>query len=573
MASNVLLFLLVWPVLVYVTFVLNMVGHSVTDRLAGLTAITSLGLGMGRPVWSGGVFGVRVFLCRQSPLQPLILGSPRRLAPGRGAQTFRAAGGLLAHALAAGAAAALLVVTWPTAAVVWGPFGGLNALALLINLLPFTVRVGPAQFRTDASVIFQVLRDGSGPVFGARIVNVLRNVRPLCEGVGDLHCLHDCLVLAADSWAEWLGDAGHAEELLAEARGLPVRPTPALGILRDLVAGEARMRVRDFAGADRLLGKAEELSRRAGEAGGLLLVRLCRVESLQERGETAAALRLCDELDADPLIVRNRFLRDGLLVRRLLCQCALPDGNPEGLLPGYEAVPARRRLPGRDLMVYQALARHRRRHGDAGGAAEAYGKALAAVRSLDEILFGDDRERFRRARAGLVREARDCLVEAGREEEASRLEHFFPSPQEQEEKQAKARWQKEQALRFSQRRYLRWGLGLTLFNVCVVAWLIALSAWRQADELPPVRELVNPWEARHFVADEFGAWASVLTILLCLSTALTLVFGLILAAVGWLSGGLRRGWGVILLPAAFPWLLWATAVVIRGAGRLFGGAE
>jgi tetratricopeptide (TPR) repeat protein len=415
--------------------------------------------------------------------------------------------------------------------------------------------VGSVRLRSDGALILQVLRDGSTAVSPGDVLKTLAGLRGLWRETGDLHCLHAHLLAAANAWVE-LGDAARAGELLDEARALPVQPVPAFRAYQALVAAEVGLAAEDCAVAGKALAEAEEAFRQTGHGGGELLTGLARVELLRAGGRPTEALRLCEALAGNQLVESRPSLRDGLLVLRLHCEADLPVGEPERLLKAFERLPARRRTPVRTLSVYLALGRCHRRQGEAVRAAEAYRKALAAVHALDESLAGPDRERFRRARAGLVEEARDCSRKASREEKADWLDQFFPPPGEEN-------WRKEQARRLVQRRLLRRGVGLTCFNVIVAATLVGAAAWVKSAGPPSTFRWTELWQAPFWAGDVFGRSAGFLVVLLIAFTACAPVLGALLALVRWVSGGLRRAGEALLVLGILPWFFWLIGSVMK----------
>ena len=419
----------------YFSIFLHEMGHAVCAWLSGCR-VTSFGLGTSRPFVVVSFRGVRVYLCSRRPLQGLTFWTSPQLLPSRRQQVLVLAGGVLAHFLLAALAASLLWLR-PAWAVAWGVFGGVNLLIGLANLIPYRFRLGTHILQSDGSLILTVLRSGSTSSGSTQILSTLQAFRELWQATGDLHILHVQLLAAAEQWVS-LGDAGRGGELLAEARALPFEPLPAWRAYGLLTEAKVALGRDDPEGAALVLTKAEEQFRQLSHEAGLLLTRLVGEALLRRRGEIGEALRTLEVLAAHPLVRSRASMRSLLLAQRIGCLCSLPDGDPETLLDEYAALPSSYRSPVADIQVFQSAARRRRR--DQGeGTEQAYVQALAAVDAIDAGMIGADQERFRLAQTPLVAEARECLRERGRAEDAAKLDAFFPTPKERRRKRRETR--------------------------------------------------------------------------------------------------------------------------------------
>jgi hypothetical protein len=537
MLDALLLALVAFVPILYVSSFLHELGHAVAGYLAGLE-VTSFGMGTGRPFWVGHWRGVRVYLCRERPFQGLtFFGSPA-IIPGRWPMVLNLAGGILAHVLLTGVALALwygLPSGWP----VWAVTAGLNALLAVGNLYPFATRVGRAEFRSDGSLILQTLRYGSIRTSAPRAL-ALRQLRSLWEATGDLRGLQNFLLGAGLSWAD-LGDNEQAGQLLEQAAALPVAPPPSYAAL--LTAGRG-LAAHQFEAGVAALDEAEGAFRRLNHPAGLLLTAWYRAAKWLEQGEAARAVQTLDALTSDPLIVWRPLLRVSLLAARVQARAALGDGDRvEKLLNEYQAQPAGRRSGEDDLQVYRSLGCFFLGRGDEARAVAAFRKALSALRQLDLALGeGPDRERFRACQAPLVAEAQACLRQAGQAEEADKLAAFFQSEED-------LRRQRLEARRVRDRSKLRWGLRLTLFNLFCAGLLLGFGVWTMLAQIAP--KPGGLWDAVVI------GWALLLW-LLTAYLSVTLVYGALVGAVGLWRPSVRRGAGRTVLSLAL--LPWATAV-------------
>jgi hypothetical protein len=520
----------------YVSSFLHELGHALCGRVAGF-AVSSFGMGVGRPFWTTTWRGVRVYLCLRRPFQGLTFVSYARLFPTRWQWTCFFAGGIVTHVVLTAAALALC---W-LAPGVWGFWvmtAFLNALLALSNSIPFSFRVGKMTLRSDGALLLRTWLYGRPTDRDdTTALRTLKQLRGHWDATSDPAMRRGYLLHAVSVWVS-LGDAEYAGQLLKEALARPValaleaRGHPAV------VAALTALAENNPARAAGWLDEAELWLRQAENPGVEFLVRVARGELLLCRGEIDEALRTLDELASHPLAGKRGPLHTDVLVARLAARCALPDGDGlDALLSEYEKTPARRRSAMADLQLYPTLAGFFRRREEVSRTLAAYASALDAGRRLDEGLSDpEDRARFRRCRAALVEEARDYFRQAGRSEEAAKLADTFPA-YEARKRQAEERRRRNEA------RCLRAGVVLLLVNVAAAAVVFAALTGLAGQELP----------------------MPALMLFVCLVAFSAL--GVVYAIVGWvwhlLHPATARGRGIgLLILEVVPWLLWLLTALL-----------
>lgn len=559
------LWVLLLPAVYYFSALLHEAGHAVCGWLAGATP-TSFGMGTGRLFLVVPLGRTRLFFGLQQPLQGIAFSLFPQLLPARRNAFAFSAGGIVANAFGAtlffGFAAA-----WPAAKVFWLICAGWNGFVAVINLIPVTVKVGQVTARSDGASMLGLVR-GSERLDPAQFLRTFAGLTELWRSAGDWRALHTYSVGAAAVWLQ-LGDPERARQLLVEAGALPgERLVPHRAYetyIRSLTALE--MDERDETSA--LLLEAEADFRSLDHPVGLLLCALARGRLLHRCGDVAAAVACYETLATNRALAGRPELCADVHLAQCLARCDLPDGGGTvAAITAYEARPARVRTPLSQLQVYKEAAKTFLKEGKPEPAASAHSQALAAAASLDATFADADRDCFRLAQSRWIAEAQACLRGLGREEEAARLDDFFPSP---EQLKCRAETVAEEARRTRHRWMLRWGFGLLLFNVVVVALAVVISFLAEPSG-PPAGEPVSAGVAFRRTFDQhFGFWGLILAMLLIFWTTCAAAFGLPLALAGcWLPRMRRVAAGAVFLSAILPWLTWGFSMLFIAAIVAFG---
>jgi hypothetical protein len=423
--------------------------------------------------------------------------------------------------------------------------GGMNLWMGLFNLMPLRVRLGSYMLQSDGAQILTVLRTGAASSDPTSPLSALQTFRELWQAVGDKQMLYAHLIAVGDFWVS-VGDAERGGELLAEARALSFEPLAAWRSYGILVEAEAALERDDTERAAVVLARAEEEFRLLGHEAGLLLARRAGAELLRRRGEAAAALAALDALAAHRLVRKRMSLRCLLLGQRVVCHCDLADGDPEPLLAEYASVPMPHRSLIADMETFQAAARWRLRRGEGERAAQAYERALTAVRGLDVRMAGADQERFRMVKAPVIAETQQCLRTLGRDEEAARLDAFFPTAEERSRRVREARERRAS-------QSARWGAALLGFNFAVI--LLLATAASGGAFFAPNASRASPQTA--------GFFAMFLLVVLTISTGFGVLAGLVLGGLGRLIKEIKGLAGItVLLCGWAPWVMWLTAFAL-----------
>jgi hypothetical protein len=328
-----------------------------------------------------------------------------------------------------------------------------------------------------------------------------------------------------------------------------------------------RRRFDDALGA---LDRAESAFREVDHETGQFLAAWTRAEVALERGEGDAVRRLDDLASRAP-----EGLKIGLLAARLCAHTTLPDGaGVEELRAEYEAARGKQPSASREMRVYRKLGGLYVRLSDPARAAAAYREALAAAQKLHaSFSVAEEQERFARAQAGLLAEAREALLRTEETAEAERLTGSFSAGEDQERR-------KRAALEKRERGHRRLALGLVLLNLAALAGLIGLVVHADSRATGPALVEVQPGlrlplRAPATLRDRvmqmpgradarLGTWSSFLLLSLVIWTALALLYAVLLALAGRLFPALKRRGGMITVNLAlFPWLTLAGLVVFR----------
>lgn len=526
--------------LFYLSIFLHEMGHAVMAWCMGYQ-VTSFGIGLGQPWWVVKWRGIRIYFCPRRSTTGLTWALFPKCHFSRWRQIGMIGGGVLANGLAT--AAALILWWWlPVGQSVWLAALGCNALLCLSSLIPYVVRLGQFQLRTDGLMILELLGSGTIRMTSSEILQTYAALRRHWEAIGDDRMRHAYLLNTAAAWID-LGDAGQAELLLVEADRIPGNRTPLLenvgALVRALVdAGAGRT---EWSAA--ALARAESGFQAAGDETGLFLVRLQRVEEQLERGDAAMARASLEALRRERVLTQHRDLEAILLATELSAAARSGEAEIETLSGRYQRLRLRYPSLERDLRVYRTLAGFFARREEWVRAEPFYEEALTAAHRLHASLPKDeDRVRFQNCQEGLLREAETCLRWVGGDSAVESLPLVFPSP---EQLALKRRLDLEQHSRRRHRLGLISALGSFLFGLILfglsLLWLIRMGADRPDD------------------------WALMLAphvMLICFSLP-AILFSLLLPLCWRLWPGLRtRGGTFSLFLGLLPWLGWMTVLVL-----------
>jgi tetratricopeptide (TPR) repeat protein len=423
-SSWALVALVALPV-VYLSSLGHELGHALMGRCVGY-AVTSFGLGLGRPflVWPLG--NTHFYLGRTKPLQ----GVTFFLAPGRPRARWRKvaflAGGVLANALLGTAALGLLYLL-PAGSAVWWTVLAINGLLVICSLAPTVNWIGVLGIPSDGSQIFEALRGRARPVPLPQLIEHVQKLRGLWQDIGDYPTLYYHLMWAVMAWEE-LGDVEHAQKLCDEAEALRPAGWPVLRAWGALARAAVAARMGGFAAGGTALDEAEAVYRALEHEGGLFIAAWARARLLRGQGDEAGALRLLDSLAAGPLPAgAQEVCAIGLLASRLCARAEQDDtSGAEALRGEYEAAPRRLSCAASHLSVYRALGRMYIRRGAWEEADAAYQKALQAAGKLHAMFTSPaEQGRYGRAQEGLLAEAREFLERLGRGRRIGSCRTFF----------------------------------------------------------------------------------------------------------------------------------------------------
>jgi WD40 repeat protein len=534
---------------IWVSSFLHELGHAVLGKWAGFR-VTSFGMGVARPLWVGSWGRTRVYVCRSRPLQGITFSFLPQMVPSRGQLVASLAGGVVAQAV-------LLVVAgllwWfvPWGQPVWVVTAVYNLLGVVMNLVPMTVKVGQFTLQSDGAQILRVLRTGGLGASGLAGIRTVRALRPLWAGVGDVLGLYVHLVGAGNTWLA-LGDAEEAGRLSAEAEALPLTDEPearCLGLLLRSCLARVGGRLDE---ADRLLDEADALYAGRDHALGRWLVRGERAEVLLARGEARRALAEFEAMATDPAIAVRPAMASALLTPRLCAVLALEGAaGVERLADEYRATRKKHPSASGDVRLFVSLARWHAAREQWAEAGKAYRQVLTVAAKLHRALTDPpDRDRFLANAADLRKEARECFVRQGAEEEkaATEVDAFFTPAKEAEQRDTR----KAEA---SRRRWLWAGRILIVLDAAAaVAVAARYASWEDAlEELRAGGKFSEVFIA----ATGYGVTWPPLVITLLLACAVALVVGAVLGVAGRFVPKLRQAGGKLFVWLAFmPWLGW-----------------
>jgi hypothetical protein len=544
----------------YLSIFVHELGHAILGWRNGFV-ITSFGMGLGKPFWVGSWRGARVFLCRKSFTQGITFFFVQQIYPSRRQLIAVLGGGILANLLLM----TLTLVPWlllPHSTYLLLLVASVNGIMAVTNLLPFSFRAGKTIFRSDGLQILLVLlgRPRAAPTW--QRIQLVRNLRPLWESIGDRLALSVHLLDAALAWRD-LGDSETAEAWAAEAEALAGNPSPARRALGALVRARLAREAGRLQECTEALDQANALFQGQKHEAGQLLCEWERAELLLRTADVAGCISALERIAQHALVLARPPLRDALLVSRLRAHAAVPapaggngavvssvPGTLDRLLLEFNTLRRRQPSPARDLHVFWALTHYHLRRGEWKQAETVCEAALGAARQLYESI-GDaaDQVRFQQYRANLLTEAAGVFQQLGRPDLAERARHLFPPPGEIQRLRQEKRWQRN-------RRFLRLGLGVALGQLFLA--------------LPSLLVLLQFLAAKQrLVSLHFDAAWLVASIMLSLGSGIALGTALLLWVLGLLVPSLRhKGGGTVFFLAVVPWLWLLGAVVIGLLDRL-----
>jgi tetratricopeptide (TPR) repeat protein len=549
----------------YLSSFCHEVGHVLLGRWSGYR-ITSMGMGLARPliVWNWGK--TRVYLAWKKPLQGITFSLKLGPSPKRWQRIASLAGGVLANALLA-IIAFVLWVALPWGSGLWFVLWVINGLNAVTNLIPFKVWLGHGYLQTDGAQILQTLCGRISAPTAPERVQKLEGLRGLWTDIGDHLMLRLHLLEAAVAWKE-LDDLEQAEALYHEAEALRTEDSPWLRAVTALVQFEIALGTRRYEEAAAALDTAEAIYVGLKYELGPFVAAWGRAELLLRQGDAATACQQLDALVAEAPPAARRLTGTAILAARLRARAALGDAEAvQALRVEHEKQWQRQTVLTRDLAVRQALARFHVRREEWTQAEEAYRQAVGgAEQLLARFVRKEDQERFARCQASLLSELAECLRRQNRAEEAEQVPKQFLSVEAMQRRP-------EEVQRLSNRRNLRWGVALTLLNLAVafvlVNLVIVLDLWAKTPavvhlhgglsfELPPAVTIQGYLRRMPLYADaRLGGNSGLLLVLLAFSPVLVGLYN----GARFLWARLRtrkpmRTGKVTLYLAGFPWLAW-----------------
>lgn len=552
----VLLILIAYLPVVYVSIIVHELGHVLLAKAAGLV-VGSAGAGGADPFWVGTWRGTRLFLCRRRPLEGVTFVLPDGLDFKPWQFIVYTLGGILANALTAGLA--LLLLLWVDfASWLWGLLAAVNGYLAFANLMPFQFRRGGVSFQSDGAQILGALRGQPRFVPPGLRVRRTRGLRNLLTSVGDFLTLRQFLLSSAEAWLE-LGNLDAADEDLAESVALPVPATESSRAIEAIVRAQVCLTRNQHEEAQTWLDQVEETWKQLG-ARGVQIVALLRSFGWIGAGELDRArttLQECADLGAH---VDVQAL--ALQLRGHLDQARPEPGRLEQITADYEA--SRRAQPGSvlSLAMPMLLATGYARQENWTKASVYYHEALWFCRaSMEQLAEEKDQKRFAAGQAELRTQARECFLRL-KLEEADRLEEVYFTPPV-----ARTPVSTPTGLMAVVRLL---GVVVHAVNFALVVMTIVLGAavrfqtWNEGwDYL--WRE--GPWGLLLAILADFKAWKPVVGVMiLCLGAAGALAA--IYAREPENPSALRRLWPVSLLILGLtPWLV-LTYVVLNARGML-----
>jgi hypothetical protein len=367
------------PALYFSIFV-HEVGHAVIGRAAGYV-VTSLGLGVARPLCVLPVRGVKVYLCLAQPHNGITFAFHPQILPSRARAVAFLAGGILFNSgLALTSLALVQWTSWGRNA--WLALSLVNGSLAIGALIPYQYKVGKAVLRSDGALILQTLRSGAYSSPSAITVQGVEFLQALSSSIGDAALSHISLLGGAEAWGD-LEDFERANALLDRATAQPDSGIPALRGVGGYVRAQLALWMGRPDDADAALDAAESIYRSEGNEIGALVVSVLRAAARLHRGDPASAASALAPLRSNPLLQSRPTLGQMLVSLQLAAAVAVSDLPAiERLLAEYETI--RRKLPSatRDLKIYRAVARfHAQRGTGRRRSRRTAGCSLASTRS------------------------------------------------------------------------------------------------------------------------------------------------------------------------------------------------
>jgi hypothetical protein len=522
-----LFFLLLWLPITYLSIFAHEVGHAVIGHLVGFK-ICSFGIGLGRP-WALIRCGcTRIFLCRTHPLHGVTFSLPSQLFPPRRKMVPFLAGGIIANSL-------LTIFSWalwqslPWGRSAWFAIGGINALLVIGNLLPYQIRVGRATIRNDAQAILAALRKRTASLPAPSIIQSVAMLRGLWESIGDELFLRASLLGSSAAWCS-LADFERAASVYSEAKSLPMPDGPSFQARDAYIESAIATGLCRFDEALAANDAAEVHFRAAGDKNGLLCADIQRAQVKITQGNVTAAQADLEALTGHPLVKANVALEGELATLLLMAKMASSGtASLDEQLADYAARARKHPSSARDLQVYKALASLYAQNSDWVRAETAFRSALAAINAIASAWSDPiEKSRFLERQSSFFNEARQCFGVLSKSADAERLIPVVRSAEELAQQLA-------DVPRLRHRRLFRAGLWVLLADFFCVVSLIVVAA------LLAERPIRFPL----FVA----------LFLFVVGTALGVLYLLFHATIGRFIPGLRySGGAVILILSCWPWL-------------------
>jgi hypothetical protein len=496
-------------------------GHAIAGHAAGYI-ITSLGLGVARPLWVGTVRGVRVFVCRVKTGNGLTFAFHPELLPSRGRMVVFLAGGILVNLVLVLVSLALVAwLAWGRS--VWFAVLWINALLVLVAMVPGRYKVGRGSFRSDGALILLTLRSGSyaqQPVMTAQAVEFMHG---LATSIGDATLTHLNLLGGAEAWIA-LGDTERAAALLEREQALPDCGSPSIRGLGHLVRARQAMANRQLDEADTQLDAAAAAFPPQAAEGASFLGALLRAAVRLARGDASGAVDV-EALLSGPVLARRPAMESSVIALRLAAAVGATDvAAVDRIMGEYET--HRQRFPSvsTDLAIARDVARFHAARGDLAAAEPVYRRVCESIGEIAGALVSkEERWRFLERQTDLTEEARQCFLSLGKADEAERLLILRDLEEVRKE-----------AARVRNRRLRSAGLRVLLLDVLVLAVDVALLGQAPTSQSPPFL----------LVALDVGVFT--------IPAVLYLLFDI---TVGRLIPVLRESGGAVLLVlACCPWL-------------------
>ena len=395
-------------------------GHAIMADTVGF-AVTSFGLGVGRPFVVFSLGRTQIYFCRTKPLQGISFCVPPQLIPPRRQMIPYLAGGIIANTLLA--LIALALYRW----LPWGrsvslPACAVNAILAVVNLVPFYGRIGKASLRTDGGQILQILRDRVISVPAPQVIQALYTFREFWLSIHNHTMLRIYILGSASAYAE-MNDFVLGDLILSELEPLDPSDLPTVQAREAMVRGAIHCGAGRLDRAEQALVAADALFQATGDDGGRLFTAMQRLWLRIARGDMPGALGDLGALHSHRLYQRSSWIQASVHAFCVQAHAAASNAlGAEQALVSYESMRKRQPSAWRDLQVYRALARLRVQDEDWVRAELAYRRAVAAIDELARSCpDAEDRRGFLERQSPLLDEVRRCYHQLNRAEEGERL--------------------------------------------------------------------------------------------------------------------------------------------------------